>query len=141
MQVILGGKDARAMKMIFDTIHPISPNLIQNKAYTSSLIWKSIQFKKTPAGKVVYKLQAYYPGGKSLTYLKGKEEILSDEVRDNLVNDFDVKTETIKFINGSATFEMILPYDFKTRYIPLKFEKNDGFSRYCGSYEIWGLSF
>ena len=127
LQVVLGGKDARAMKMIFDTIHPISPNLIQNKAYTSSLIWKSIQFKKTPAGKVVYKLQAYYPGGKSLTYLKGKEEILSDEVRDNLVNDFDVKTETIKFINGSATFEMILPYDFKTRYIPLKFEKNDGF--------------
>ena len=115
------------MEMIFDKTHSIVPNLKQNKAYTSSLVWKSVEFKKTPAGKIIYKLQAYYPGGKYLSYLKDKDYILSDKVRDNLVNSFDVKTETVKFVNGLTTFEVILPYDFKTRYIPLKFEKNDGF--------------
>ncbi len=112
-----------AMEIVFGKKYPIA-----HKLDSKELAWQSIQFEKDLTGKVIYKLQATHPRGIKLSYLKGKDYLLSEDIQKNMVRNFEVKQPEVMFDQEQkVTFEVVLPYDFQTRYLPLKFEKDDGY--------------
>lgn len=112
-----------AMEIIFGRKYPIQQN-----ANKDQLSWLSVTFEKDLTGKVLYKLEASHPQGKKISYLKGRDYLLSEEIQKSLVRNFEVKMPEVEFdTTGKATYEIVLPYDFQTRYLPLKFEKDGGY--------------
>ena len=110
------------MEIIFGKKYPIARN-----KDTNELSWMSVEFEKDVTGKILYKLRATHPRGVRLTYLKGKDFLLSDNIQRSLIRNFEVKTEESEFAaDQTVTFEVLLPYDFQTRYLPLSFEKTNG---------------
>lgn len=121
--IALTGYNLKAMEIVFGKKYPIA-----HKLDTKDLAWQSIQFEKDLTGKVIYKLQATHPRGIKLSYLKGKDYLLSEDIQKNMVRNFEVKQSEVMFDqNQNVVFEIVLPYDFQTRYLPLKFEKDDGY--------------
>ncbi len=117
------GSFLNAMEIIFGRKYPIS-----QKAASNELVWKSIEFEKDPTGKVIYKLEASHPNGKKLSYLKGKDYLVSEDIQKNMVRSFEIKVPEVEFDSSkNVIYEISLPYDFKTRYLPLKFEKAGGY--------------
>lgn len=112
-----------AMEIIFGRKYPI-----QQKVATGQLSWLSVQFEKDITGKVIYKLEASHPEGKKISYLKGRDYLLSEDIQTNMIRNFEIKVPEVEFDeNQKAFFEVTLPYDFKTRYLPLKFETEKGY--------------
>lgn len=121
--ILMGGKPLNAMEIIFGKKYPIQQN--SNK---DQLSWTSIEFEKDVTGKVIYKLTATHPKGKKISYLKGKDYLLSEEIQRSMVRNFEVKFPDAEFdSNHRVSYELVLPYDFQTRYLPLKFETEDGY--------------
>lgn len=121
--LLMFSKSVMAMEIIFGQKYPIA-----QKSSGDQLSWLSVQFEKDPTGKVVYRLEASHPTGKKLSYLKGKDYLLSEDIQKNMIRNFEVKVPEVEFdANGKIVFEVVLPYDFQTRYLPLKFEKPNGY--------------
>ncbi len=112
-----------AMEIIFGQKYPI-----QQKTNSDQLAWLSVQFEKDITGKVIYRLEASHPKGKKISYLKGRDYLLSEDMQKNMIRNFEVKNPEVDFdIEQKAYFEVTLPYDFNTRYLPLKFETEKGY--------------
>ena len=116
-------QNALAMEIIFGRKYPI-----QQKAGTNELSWLSVQFEKDLTGKVIYRLEASHPTGRKISYLKGRDYLLSEDIQNNMIRNFEVKMPEVEFgPTQRAIFEVALPYDFKTRYLPLKVETDKGY--------------
>jgi hypothetical protein len=116
-------KPSSAMEIIFGRKYPIA-----QKTALDQLNWLSVEFEKDITGKVIYKLEATHPEGKKISYLKGKDYLLSEDIQKNMVRNFEVKVPEVEFgPDQKAIIEIVLPYDFQTRYLPIRFEKPNGY--------------
>lgn len=116
---------ASAMEIIFDKTYNIS-----RTANLTSLNWKSVTFTQISGGRIKYTLIAQHPEGKSLEYLPNADSVVSEEIKSRLIRKFDIVTSEITFKDGEAHLEVELPYDFETRYLPIKLHKKDGYEDY-----------
>lgn len=117
---------ASSMEIIFDKTYNIS-----RKANLTTLNWRSVKFNKTPSGRVKYELTAEHPEGVQIEYLRGVNESISKAIKEKMVGSYDVPQKTVKFDeNGAAVIVLDLPYDFETRYLPIKVVKKNGYEDY-----------
>ncbi|MCO5113289.1 MAG: hypothetical protein M9899_03845 [Bdellovibrionaceae bacterium] len=123
--LILAPAMSSAMEIVFDKTYNIS-----RKANMTTLNWKTVSFEKLSGNRVKYKLVAEHPNAKSLEYLQNVDAVVSEDIKSRLVRKFDIVTSNIEFKNGEAHFELELPYDFETRYLPVKLVKDNGYEDY-----------
>lgn len=116
---------SHAMEIIFDKEYNIS-----KKANITSLNWKAVTFSKVGAGRVKYTLKAEHQDGVTLEYLKDIDSMISKGIKNKMIGSYEVKNTKVEFQNGIATLEVEVPYDFETRYLPVKVIKKEGFEDY-----------
>lgn len=116
---------SHSMEIIFDKTYNIS-----RKANITTLNWRTVSFEKLSGNRVKYKLVAEHPEGKSIEYLSNVDSVVSEDIKKRLIRKFDITTSKIEFKDGAAHFELELPYDFETRYLPIKLVKNNGHEDY-----------
>lgn len=123
--VILAPIASQSMQIIFDKTYNISRN-----AHITSLNWKTVSFTKLSGSRVKYQLVAQHPEGQKLEYLKSVDNSVSTEIKERLVRAFDISSAEMNFENGEVHVTLELPYDFETRYLPIKLVTQDGYEDY-----------